>query len=115
MSSLDAKAQAMLKETGLYCTGARLEVIKSLLKAKSPITPDQIVENLRNRVDRVTVYRILNTLFAADLVHKVFLEERACHYELSHHCTNQQCHPHFTCTSCGRTRCLTDLKMPLTR
>ena len=115
MPSFNTQARIILKETGLYCTRARLAVVRSLLKAKYPITPDQIVANLHHQFDRATVYRTLNSLVAVDLVHKVFLEERACHYELSHHCTEKQCHPHFTCTSCGNTHCLTEISLPMAK
>jgi len=115
MTSLDSLAQDMLKTAGLYCTKARLCVIKALLHVPRPITQEQITQALDKPFDRVTIYRTLDSLVKANLVHKVFLEERACHYELAHHCSSTQCHPHFTCTQCGQTHCLTDLKLPLAR
>lgn len=113
MISVDAQAKDMLKIAKLYCTKARLSVIKSLLHANRPITQEQITQALDDSFDRVTIYRTLDSLTKADLVHRVFLEERACHYELSHQCSKTQCHPHFTCTQCGQTNCLTDLAIPL--
>ncbi len=50
-----------------------------------------------------------------DDVHKVFVDKRARHYELAHHCTEHQCHPHFTCTSCGQTHCLTEISVPMAK
>ncbi len=113
MSTLDSQAQDMLKNAQLYCTKARLCVIKALLHADRPIKQEQIAQALDGTFDRVTLYRTLDSLARADLVHKVFLEERACHYELAHHCSKTQCHPHFTCSQCGQTHCLTDLVIPL--
>ncbi|MCF7975991.1 MAG: transcriptional repressor [Phycisphaerae bacterium] len=113
MKALESHAKNMLKAAGLYCTRARLCVIMALLRENRPITQEQITQALDAPFDRVTIYRTLDSLGKADLVHRVFLEERACHYELSHHCSKTQCHPHFTCTQCGQTHCLTDLKLPL--
>jgi len=113
MNTLDSQAKDMLKRAKLYCTKARLCVIKALLHANRPITQEQITQALDDTFDRVTIYRTLDSLTKADLVHKVFLEERACHYELAHQCSKTQCHPHFTCSQCGQTHCLTDLTFPL--
>ena len=113
MNTLDLQARDMLKTAGLYCTRARLGVIKALLQMNRPTNQEQITHTLDEPFDRVTIYRTLDSLVRADLVHKVFLEERACHYELAHHCSKTQCHPRFTCTQCGQTHCLTDLKLPL--
>ena len=113
MNALDSQAKGMLKTAGLYCTKARVSVIRALLRVNRPVTQDQVTQRLDDSFDRVTVYRTLDSLTKANLVHKVFLEERACHYELAHHCSKTQCHPHFTCSSCGQTHCLTDLDIPL--
>ena len=52
-------------------------------------------------------------LLKADLVHRAYVDERAAYYELSHDCSKEQCHPHFTCTNCGQTHCLTELEIPM--
>jgi Fe2+ or Zn2+ uptake regulation protein len=43
------------------------------------------------------------------------MQNRAWHFELADHCSEKQCHPHFTCTNCGVTHCLTDISMPIAR
>ncbi len=48
-----------------------------------------------------------------DLVHKAYVDERAAYYESADHCSGSQCHPHFTCISCGKTHCLMDLKIAM--
>ncbi len=105
--------RALLRDAGLSCTGARIAVVDILMEATAPVKQLQIAESLGDRFDRVTIYRTLDRLVKADLVHKVFVEERACHYELAHHCSKTQCHPHFTCIQCGSTHCLTGLKIPM--
>lgn len=111
-----AKAREMLKDAGLYCTEARVAILEILMQAASPLRQDQIAERLTSRtLNRVTVYRTLESLTVAGLVHRAFMHDRAWHFELADHCTEKQCHPHFTCTSCGVTHCLTDISLPLAR
>ena len=69
------EARAMLRAAGLYCTAARLAVVDSLVQASGPIKPSTISAQLGTRYDRVTVYRTLDSLVHADLVHKVFIED----------------------------------------
>jgi Fur family ferric uptake transcriptional regulator len=111
---LDDKARRMLQDARMYCTEARVDILKVLLRAAGPLRQDQINRQLTGRtLNKVTVYRTLESLIAAGLVHRAFLLHRAWHFELADHCTEKQCHPHFICTNCGVTRCLTDISLPL--
>lgn len=113
---LDDKARHMLKEAGLYCTEARVAILTALLEATSPLRQDQIGGHVASRtLNKVTVYRTLESLVEAGLVHRVFMQNRAWHFELADHCTETQCHPHFTCTSCGVTHCLTEISLPMAK
>ncbi|MFC1760779.1 Fur family transcriptional regulator [Planctomycetota bacterium] len=106
-------AQTLLKEAGLYCTAARVAVIEALASADHPLSQDQIAQAMASHPDKVTIYRTLTSLMKSNLVHRAYVDERAAYYELAHHCGERQCHPHFTCTNCGQTHCLTELKIPL--
>jgi len=113
-SDLDAQPRAMLTAAGLYRTKSRAAILGVLLRTATPLTQDQITVTLgRKHLDKVTVYRTLSSLLEAGLVHKAYLDKRAWHFELAGNCTNRQCHPHFTCTSCGGTHCLTDMSVPM--
>jgi Fe2+ or Zn2+ uptake regulation protein len=110
----DEKARQMLRETRLYCTEARVAILKVLMEAASPLRQDQIAGRLESRtLNRVTVYRTLDSLVEAGLVHRAFTQNRAWYFELADHCSEKQCHPHFTCTNCGVTRCMTDISLPM--
>jgi Fe2+ or Zn2+ uptake regulation protein len=112
----DDEARRMLKDAKLYCTEARVAILQILMKAVRPLPQDQIARQLTKRkLNKVTVYRTLESLTEAGIVHRAFLHNRAWHFELAHHCTEKQCHPHFTCTNCGVTRCLTDTLVPMAR
>ncbi len=113
-SNLEEQCHRMLKEAGLYRTEARVSVLTVLLQATSPLRQDQIAERLADKArNKVTIYRTLESLANAGLVHRAFMQERAWHFELAHHCTAKQCHPHFTCSNCGTTHCLKEFSMPM--
>ena len=113
-ADLDRQAREILKKAKLYCTSSRVSILKVLMNAGKPLSQDQIAqESGREYFDKVTIYRTLESLLGVGLVHKVFIDKRAQHFELSHKCTESQCHPHFTCTKCGDTHCLTGISLPM--
>jgi Fur family ferric uptake transcriptional regulator len=115
-SDSDIQARRMLKTAKLYCTESRLTVLGILAKAGKPLSQEQIArQSGRKHFDKVTIYRTLESLLQVGLVHKAFMEKRAWHFELAHNCTEHQCHPHFTCSSCGDTHCLTEISLPMAK
>ena len=115
-SDSDMQARKMLKAAKLYCTESRLAVLGILAKAAKPLSQDQIArQSGKKHFDKVTIYRTLESLLQAGLVHKAFMEKRAWHFELAHNCTEHQCHPHFTCSNCDDTHCLTEISLPMAK
>jgi Fe2+ or Zn2+ uptake regulation protein len=93
-----------------------MAILSALFEAAKPLTQQQIAERLaEDAPDKVTIYRTLETLVEANIVHKAYLQERVWHFELAHNCTRKQCHPHFTCLECGRNFCMTELKVPFAK
>jgi len=114
--NLDEQARKTLKSAKLYCTVGRVAILKVLIEAGKPLSHDQIARRSgKKHFDKVTIYRTLESLLDVGLVHKVFMDKRARHYELSHDCTESQCHPHFTCTKCGNTTCLKGVTLPMAK
>ncbi len=73
----------------------------------APLSAQEIFKAARrNRpINRVTVYRILDTLVQHGLVNRLSGGGRACFYGLApnaHHAP----HPHFFCRKCGQMDCL---------
>jgi Fur family ferric uptake transcriptional regulator len=105
--------RAFLKRVGVRVTAARLDVYTHLLRERRPLSHQEIAIRHEHH-DRVTLYRTLNRLAAAGLVHAVLGLEgvwRFCaHPPLQDGCPGN--HPHFLCLSCGRMACLTDQKLP---
>jgi Fur family ferric uptake transcriptional regulator len=112
----DSNARKILKAAKLYRTECRIELLKMLLKSNKPLSQEQIAQRLgKKRFDKVTIYRTLESLCEVGLVHKAFMQKRAWHFESAQDCSENQCHPHFTCTSCGSTHCLTEMKLPMAK
>lgn len=113
-TDLDEKARQMLAAANLYRTEGRVAILKVLLEARRPVRQDQIADRLPDKTtNKVTIYRTLESLVDAGVVHRAFIQERAWHFELADHCSEKQCHPHFTCSNCGTTHCLTDFSVPM--
>jgi Fur family ferric uptake transcriptional regulator len=108
------KMKKLLKTVQLRQTSQRIAVLTTLMSSSKPLTQDQITDRLGQKApNKVTIYRVLEKLLNAGLVHKAFLRKRTWHYEPSNNCSEKQCHPHFTCTDCGDTHCLTDVNLPM--
>lgn len=115
-SDLETQARRMLKTANLYCTRCRVSILKVLIEAAKPLSQDQIARlSGKDHSDKVTIYRTLESLLQVGILHRVFVDKRAQHFELAHNCTERQCHPHFTCTSCGDTHCLTEVLLPMAK
>lgn len=105
----------LLKEAGVRATQVRLRVLEALLRAGCPVShPDLARLPELEGCDRVTLYRTLNRLRDAGLVHTVQGIDgtwRYCAYSpAGGGCPGD--HPHFLCRQCGRMICLTGQKLP---
>lgn len=96
-----------LREAGLRITVTRLGVLKVLHDSPVPMSAQEVFEHIRRQGgDRVTVYRTLNSLDEAGLLHRMDPGDRVWRYGIlqrdHHH------HAHFVCDDCGEVRCLED-------
>ena len=115
-SDFQLQARKTLKSAKLYRTKSRIAILKVLAGAKRPLSQEEIALRLgKKHLNKVTIYRTIESFCAAGLVHKAFMQERTWHFELANHCSPTQCHPHFTCTNCGATHCLLGLSIPIVK
>ncbi|MBM4293328.1 MAG: transcriptional repressor [Deltaproteobacteria bacterium] len=103
----------LLALNGLRPTPVRLAVLEILGLADRALRAGEILESLRirRRVNKVTVYRILDDFTARGILRRINLDDRAAHYELA--CEHHPPHPHFQCLSCREVQCLDPV--PLSR
>ncbi len=108
------KAIDLLHSAKLRQTEPRIAILRAMLNAGKPLTQEQIAEHIgQDAPNKTTIYRTLMQLVEKNMVHEAYIEERSQYFELAHHCGKVQCHPHFTCTDCQQTFCLTGVSAPL--
>ena len=106
------RPEEVLKDCGLRRTSGRVRLLSLLLGAATPLAPDEIFARLRRRgIDRVTVYRTLESLHEAGIVHRLQAGER-WRFAVCGRVHRGHCHPHFTCRVCGAVECLRDVRLP---
>ncbi|MDR2556464.1 MAG: TonB-dependent receptor plug domain-containing protein, partial [Bacteroidales bacterium] len=89
-------------------------VMSVLEKSKTALSHEAIEQKLSEKVDRVTIYRILNGFSEDGKVHKIMSEDGKTYFSPCHQCTNEMHndnHAHFHCTKCDSITCM---KEPLT-
>ena len=103
-----------LRAHGLRCTRGRRRLFEVLRAARRPLTHGEILGRLRGtRLNRVSVYRGLESFVRVGLVHRAYVRERTWAFETAEHCEEDRCHPHFTCRGCGSVECMTEVTVPL--
>jgi len=112
LAALVPAAQAHIRAAGERLTGPRAAVLAVLLASDTALTHHEIEAELRAgpRVDRVTVYRVLDWLVALGLAHRIPGDDRTWRYRANR--DRHGPHAHFTCSSCGRTVCLDEVAVP---
>jgi Fur family ferric uptake transcriptional regulator len=99
---------------GLRRTAVRKTVLAVLTDRGRPLSHAELRRVIGAKVDRVTLYRTLETLHRAGLVHQVLGEDGVWRY-CSHDPDTAACpgnHPHFLCLGCGQMVCLADQLLP---
>lgn len=108
------KIEEMLKKARLRVTKQRLSVLELLIAKGIPLSHSEITLLLNETFDRVTLYRTLETLAKAGIVHQVQGLDGAWRF-CAHDSETKGCpggHPHFICLKCGRMFCLDGQNMP---
>lgn len=104
----------ILKNAGLKNTRQRKIILELLLSRGTPLSHGEILPMLGESLDRVTLYRTLDALKGAGVVHQVQGVDGVWRF-CAHDGEADGCpgnHPHFLCLDCGKMFCLTDQTMP---
>lgn len=91
-----------LRSRGLRATAERLALCREIFAQHGHIDAEQVLAAVRgtgHKISRATVYRNLDLLVAAGLVHKVRLGGNRSVFEHVHPGQN---HDHLACRRCGR-------------
>ncbi len=113
---IHSKSKDLLKKNNLRSTQIRLQVLSIFLSKNEIALTHQEIENTFEKVDRVTLYRTLNSFEENGIIHKILDREGVQRFAL---CKHTECgpnehhdnHAHFQCTICSKTFCLDDLEI----
>lgn len=110
---METRAPQLLRHFGIKQTRPRLAMLRALMEAEGPLTHDALEQRLKpQRVNRVTIYRVLDCFLEAGLVHRIDAGDRQWRFALCACGTAGHCHPHFICRLCGRVDCLPGMDLP---
>lgn len=103
----------ILQDAGLRCTQGRMDILRILIQSELPLTHEDIYGRLiQTGINRVTVYRVLESLLNVGIVHRVEVGDRIWRFAVCGRLHSGHCHPHFICRECGRIECLSECPMP---
>ncbi len=106
----------LLKARGLRRTTARETILHLLAKAGRPLSHQDILRRKGSRsFDRVTVYRTLETLQRAGLLHRIQGTDGAWRFCTHGEGPTGDCagnHIHFLCSKCDQMSCLPEQPLP---
>lgn len=111
---METELKNILREHGLKVTKVRLKVLQLLLSRGIAMSHTQISEELNDAtIDKVTLYRTLNSFTEAGIAHKVANEDRNWLYAVyaegshkhDHHDSHDHDHAHFVCDACDKIYC----------
>lgn len=78
-------------------------------QSKTAFSVKELIERVHQLMNKTTVYRILDRLEDAGILHSFIGKDGLKWYALCHGCSqlnHQDAHPHFQCKKCGKTECL---------
>ncbi|QCX37359.1 transcriptional repressor [Aureibaculum algae] len=91
-------------------TPTKEAVLNLLSNSKKALSQDAIEKQLDIKINRATIYRVLNRFCEDDLVHKIIAEDGKQYFAICKKCENQpeiiQHHFHFRCLTCDSIECL---------
>ena len=92
-------SRKILADHKVSVTNPRIIVLEALLEIKSPITIDELLSQLRNKVAKSTLYRVLNDLKDINILHEFSTPDSQTVVELI--LEDHSHHHHLFCSDCG--------------
>jgi Fur family ferric uptake transcriptional regulator len=90
-------------------TPAKQMVLDILKNSKMALSQEDVEQKVNGEMDRVTVYRVLNSFCEDGYVHKVLSDDGKCYFAICLNCEekkHQHNHFHFRCLNCNTVECL---------
>ena len=100
----------ILRTHDLKHTKQRVRVLEEIALDKAAVSQPDLEKKLGKEIDRVTLYRILNTYEDKGILHRIMDMNGTANYAIcSASCTEHHHHDehvHFNCTNCFKIYCL---------
>lgn len=101
-------ARESIRGTGARMTAPRVQVLAAMLAANRVLSHHDIEDMLgAARLDRVTLYRVLDWLVEEGLAHRIAGPDRVWRFSVAGEA--HETHAHFQCSRCGKVLCLDEL------
>lgn len=104
---------AQIRAAGVKVTRGRVRVLGLLQAAPQPLSHAEVEHVLDEAMDRVTLYRILDSLVACGLALKAVDPRGVFRFSAAAPQHRHESHVHFRCTDCGGVFCLKAAPPPL--
>ncbi len=109
-------ASGYIRDKGLKATPVRLKVFETLQSSHLAYSHTEL-EGTFSKVDRITLYRVLNDFEEAGLVHKIIDMDGVTRFAVCKdscpHITHSEDHVHFNCSKCHKMYCLEKVYTPV--
>ena len=113
---MDEEIQDILRKSHLSVTDVRIDILKLFLKKRNALSHADIEKNFGKELDRVTIYRTLQSFLEKGIIHSIPTANNNVLYAMcKDECYEHQHldnHAHFVCDDCGATFCLEDVVIP---
>lgn len=105
----------ILQKNKLRITDNRISILGQFIENEFALTHQELELSLEH-LDRVTIYRTLNSFLEKGIIHKVIdgdgaAKFAACSEACDEHSHHDE-HIHFKCRKCGLTRCIDTISIP---
>ncbi|MDR2498220.1 MAG: TonB-dependent receptor [Tannerellaceae bacterium] len=90
-------------------TRTKQMILEVLASSNSALSREEISKRLSKKMDRVTLFRILQSFCDEGKLHRVVGDDGAIYYALCSGCTagnHHDAHPHFHCIACNEVTCI---------
>ncbi len=110
------QAEEMIRSRAERITPGRIQVLAMLLEEQRAVSHHEIEQwfQAKRRLDRVTLYRVLEWLNDRGYIHRVVGDDRVWRFRANTDLNPHQ-HAHFECTRCTTVICLDDTKAEYNR
>ena len=94
----------LLAEKKIKITKQRIAVLDLIISKDSTFSANDLIEDLCDMIDLVTIYRNLQLFKEENILREVMNKDDRQYFELA--CVHNPVHPHFYCSLCKKIFCM---------